>query len=90
MHVYGELTGVLTAGATISGSLISPQTLQGTLTVPSAVNVTLYDGDYEFTPSTSPQIIGIEDKMAVQDIVINPIPNNYGLITWDGTKITVS
>lgn len=90
MHVYGELSGVLTAGATISGSLISPQTLQGTLTVPSAVNVTLYDGDYEFTPSTSPQIIGIEDKMAVQDIVINPIPNNYGLITWDGTKITVS
>ena len=34
MHVYGELTGVLTPGATISGQLSTPHTLEGELTIP--------------------------------------------------------
>lgn len=34
MHVYGELSGVLTPAGTISGSLSKPQTLSGELTLP--------------------------------------------------------
>ena len=52
--------------------------------------VEYYEGEYEFTPSAPPQIIPVKDKMARHDITINPIPSNYGLITWDGSTITVS
>ena len=29
-------------------------------------------------------------RMLEQDIVVKPVPSNYGLITWDGSTITVS
>ena len=34
MHVYGELSGVLTPAGTLSGTLSKPQTLSGELTIP--------------------------------------------------------
>ena len=49
-----------------------------------------YMGSYEVTPSTEEQTLSTTDKVLTRDVVIKPIPNNYGLITWDGTKITVS
>lgn len=49
-----------------------------------------YEGAYEYTPSDSEQIIPILGKTATQDIIINPIPTNYGLITWNGSTLTVS
>ena len=90
MHVYGELTGILTPSATITGTLSNPGTLEGILTIPSAVGVQDYTGDYEWTPSEDEQVIEIEAKRATQNIVINPIPYNYGLITWNGSTLTVS
>ena len=49
-----------------------------------------YDGSYEWTPSTETQTIPIKDQQATADITIQPIPNNYGLITYNGVTITVS
>lgn len=49
-----------------------------------------YGGPYEWTPSTETQTIPIKDKQATADITIQPIPNNYGLITYNGVAITVS
>lgn len=49
-----------------------------------------YEGAYEFTPTESTQTVQIEGKKATQDIVINPIPTNYGRITWNGSFIKVS
>lgn len=49
-----------------------------------------YDGSYEFTPSADEQTVPTRGKRLTQDITINPIPNNYGLITWNGSIITVS
>lgn len=51
---------------------------------------TVYDGPYEFTPTTTAQTVSIADKRALTDITINPIPSYYGLITWDGSTLTVS
>ena len=50
----------------------------------------VYDGDYEFVPSEEQQTINIGGKMATDNIVIDPIPSNYGLITYDGVSILVS
>lgn len=49
-----------------------------------------YEGPYEFTPTEEVQTIEIYKKTAVSNIIVNPIPSNYGLITWDGSTLTVS
>ena len=49
-----------------------------------------YRGQYNITPSNERQILQTEDKVMMQNVTINPIPSNYGLITYDGTVITVS
>lgn len=49
-----------------------------------------YTGAYEITPTGEAQTISVKDKLMTGNIVINPIPNNYGLITWDGSTLTVS
>ena len=49
-----------------------------------------YDGAYEVTPTQGAQILYTENKRAVQNITINPIPSNYGLIVWNGSVLTVS
>ena len=50
----------------------------------------VYDGDYEVTPSAETQTLSTKNRTMVNDITINPIPSNYGLITWNGSTITVS
>lgn len=49
-----------------------------------------YEGVYEFTPTGDTQVIEIAGKQAAHDIIINPIPSNYGLIAWNGAVLTVS
>ena len=49
-----------------------------------------YPGPYEFTPSQEEQIIDIAYQRSTKDIKINPIPSYYGLITWNGSVLTVS
>lgn len=70
---------------------VSTETLKMSIGV--AINATAspaYTGAYEFTPTQELQTVYIEDKRATQNIVINPIPNNYGLITWNGSALNVS
>lgn len=50
----------------------------------------IYDGAYEWTPSESVQTIEIANRKALDNIKINPIPQNYGLVTWNGSTLTVS
>lgn len=49
-----------------------------------------YEGSYTVTPSERPQTLATSGKTLGQDVVVNAIPSNYGKITYDGTKITVS
>lgn len=49
-----------------------------------------YAGPYEVTPSAAEQVLEIRNKKATQNIIINPIPSNYGLVTWDGAMLTIS
>lgn len=84
------LSGAVTGTGEVRGSITGTGCLAGTLTVPVALDVDIYDGAYEFTPSRETQTVRMQYKTALSDITINPIPQNYGLITWDGTTITVS
>ena len=58
---------------------------QGIPIYPSA-----YTRAYEVTPSQETQTLPTQGLMMSHDVVINPIPSNYGLITWNGSTLTVS
>lgn len=49
-----------------------------------------YTGAYEVTPSEETQTLETYNKRMTGNVTINPIPSNYGLITWNGAFITVS
>lgn len=49
-----------------------------------------YSGTIDITPTEEAQIVPTSGYMMQADIVVEPIPSNYGLITWDGTTLTVS
>ena len=49
-----------------------------------------YSGPYTATPSNSVQVFAVDGKKMMQDFTVNPIPSNYGLITWNGSTLTVS
>ena len=49
-----------------------------------------YEGDYNVTPAREAQVLATAGKMMTEDITVGAIPRNYGLITWDGSALTVS
>lgn len=55
-----------------------------------SVDAEQYTGEYTFTPTADTQTIEISGMIATQDITINPIPSNYGLITWSGSVLTIT
>jgi hypothetical protein len=72
---------------------INAQTMGVALGSPVAreyVERTPYTGPTEVNPSAETQTLLTKNLRMEDDITIKPIPQNYGLITWDGTKITVS
>ena len=90
MEVYGVITGTIMGRNTVNGALSSGAVLGASLTIPTATGIVEYGGEYEFTPTEAEQIIEIAEQKASQNITINPIPSNYGLITYNGSTITVS
>lgn len=49
-----------------------------------------YSGEYTLTPTGETQIFNTEGLMMTRNITVNPIPSNYGLVTYDGSVITIS
>lgn len=85
-----KLIGILTAQGSLQGFLSGESTIDGTLSVPERVETLPFVGEYTYTPSNAEQTIEINGLRATDNITINPIPSNYGLITWDGATLTVS
>ena len=49
-----------------------------------------YTGEYTVTPSAETQTLVTKNYRMTDNVVIAPIPQNYGLITWNGSTLTVS
>lgn len=49
-----------------------------------------YKGSYEVTPGQNAQVLPTDGLMMSGDVTIGAIPSNYGLITYNGSVITVS
>lgn len=84
-----EISGDLSRIRNISGSLSGTRSMSGTVRLPEHVG-TAYTGPYEVTPGPERIVLETDGTFASDNIVINPIPSNYGRITWNGTVLTVS
>lgn len=80
---------VITAEVGVVKPIVSVQAEYYTPVRSYGGEVDYYDGPYEVTPTQQEQTISIQGKMATDDITINPIPSNYGRISWDGRRLTV-
>ena len=48
-----------------------------------------YEGEYTVTPSEVTQTLPTSGTKLDQDVVVEPIPSNYGRISYSGSVITV-
>ena len=62
----------------------------GTVIKVTEHDLPVYTGQTEVTPSEETQTLQTANRTVLQNIIINPIPSNYGLITWNGSTLTVS
>ena len=85
-----ELEATLTEISTLHAALGNASEMSAALTIPPVRGGTSYSGRYEITPSTEEQVLPTSGKILSQDITVNPIPNNYGLVTWNGSHLMVS
>ena len=69
---------------------VSVETEETLVTVSEIKYPTEYEGETEITPTQDTQILRTSGLLVPVDITINPIPQNYGLITWNGSTLTVS
>lgn len=49
-----------------------------------------YTGTYHVVPSNEPVTLFTKDRSMLENVIVDPIPKNYGLITYNGFSITVS
>lgn len=80
----GKLQGV----GGISGKLSGTGNLSGRISTPNIPDH--YTGTVIITPTLSAQTLNTAGLLLDENITVNPIPNNYGLITYNGGIITVS
>lgn len=50
----------------------------------------VYSGPYTVTPAQSAITLSTDGMAMDGNVTVNPIPQNYGLITWNGSVLTVS
>ena len=49
-----------------------------------------YSGPTSVTPSSAAQTLATSGTVLHADVVVAPIPSNYGLIQWNGAVLSVS
>lgn len=75
---------------TITAELSAEETVQCDVIVPDIVSPPTYEGDYAVTPGAETLTLVTEGLRMRQNVTINPVPSNYGQITWNGSTLTVS
>ena len=81
-------------------SLIFDELAEGSLEIPESGECGVfmamreayptYTGPTVITPTQETQTLQTMMKTVTENIIVNPIPSNYGLITWNGSVLTVS
>ena len=48
-----------------------------------------YDGVYEVTPSDEEQRLPTKNRLTKNDIIVKPIPSNYGKVSYNGAVLMI-
>lgn len=90
IRASGRVEGMsIRANASLSGDVQAGVSL-GQTVIQFVGETNPYTGEYSISPSESEQVLMTKNKYLINNLIINPIPNNYGKITWDGSVLTVS
>jgi hypothetical protein len=90
VNVNGEDIVNLTDATATADKILSGYTAYGSTGAKLTGTVDTYDGETSFTPTPSTQVVPTSGKIVAENIIVNPIPSNWGLITWNGAVLTVS
>lgn len=81
------MRGTLSGAARVSGTLGTTQGLSGTLDTPQGGGVP-YTGEYVFTPSEVTQEAPTQGLLMEHNVIVEPIPENYARMSWNGSVVT--
>lgn len=90
MQDHIVIGGELQLRNTIDGDLALHSVIDGDAGIFMPIFPEAYAGPTTVTPGPEAQTLNTSGLMLPDNITIEPIPNNYGLITWDGSTLTVS
>ena len=77
-----SVIGYISPGAEVVGYLSNDgNEVIGEISIAAAQ----YQGSYIVTPTEETQTLPTAGEVLSSDVIINPIPSNYGLITWSGS-----
>lgn len=85
-----SVTAAVSVGAAVGASISPPVAVDVDIGTETYRDREPYIGEYEATPTQSAQVFATAGKSMQRDFTVHPIPHNYGLITYDGSVITVS
>lgn len=86
-----SLQGVVVGSQILNGGISQSMKLIGSVNVGGAILPEYYYGEYEITPNAETQILGTSQKLMEKDVVVAPIPKEYGLVTYNQDKtITIT
>lgn len=86
----GMLIGTLSAADTLQGILSSESSLTAELTIPMIADPPpIYTGEYTVIPTEEEQILPTMGCLLLDNITINPIPTNYGKVTWTSGHLLI-
>lgn len=76
--------------ADLIGTLTAIQNLSGIISIPAVRDAERYEGEYTVTPSSELQTLNTAGLLLSNNITVEPIPSNYGLVEWNGSYISIS
>lgn len=81
--------GKISGSATLTGGEISTPSVTLTGGQLSLATIPIYNGSLSVVPSNETQILQTSGKKIAGNIVVDPIPNNYGKVSWNGSYLMV-
>ena len=83
-----KLGARITSGGTIRGGISGGSAIGAR--IEKGGGASPYSGETVITPSAQAQTLETGGHVLLSNITVEAIPSNYGLITWNGSVITVS
>ena len=83
-----RITGDISVVDSMGADLASIEGLTVSLSIPEFASV-YYDGSYEIDPTDDVQTLQTQGLVMRQNLKINPVPDSYGHIAWNGTRILI-